>query len=159
MRLSIKDRKRFLSKILFQCFGPHTDCMIWSGARDKNGYGLFKLKRKMLKAHRVSWEMHRGSIPKGLLVCHRCDCPPCVKPEHLFIGSAKDNTQDMIRKGRKAPSKGELHSQSKITEYDVRLIRALWDQRVLSQSKIAKKFNITRSNVSAIVRNISWKHI
>lgn len=78
------------------------DCWVWTGSVNKKGYGQIATKRgcRPLQAHRLSFEMHFGQVPDGLMVLHRCDNPPCVRPEHLFTGTAKENTEDMIRKGR-----------------------------------------------------------
>jgi hypothetical protein len=92
---------RFISKVKKKPSG----CWEWQGTMKKNGYGIFQDRTregsgKQLQAHRFSFEIFHGEIPPGLLVCHHCDNPKCVNPEHLFLGTHKDNTQDMIRKGR-----------------------------------------------------------
>jgi hypothetical protein len=82
---------------------PMTDdrgCWEWLGARSGFGYGKSGYEGKFLAAHRVSWEIHFGLIPEGMLVCHRCDNPSCCNPSHLFLGTAADNTRDMWNKGR-----------------------------------------------------------
>jgi len=84
-------------------------CWLWTGAKDKDGYGLFKINRIMRRAHRLMYEAFYGTFNKKLLVCHTCDNPSCVRPKHLFLGTAKDNNNDAVRKGRyKAPS-GDKH--------------------------------------------------
>ena len=80
---------------------PNTGCWLWLGATDKGGYGrVWGSDRRSVLAHRRSWELRRGAIARGVLCLHRCDTPACVNPEHLFLGSYRDNTRDMVAKGR-----------------------------------------------------------
>jgi hypothetical protein len=89
---------RFWSKV------KKTDnCWEWQACKNEHGYGILNIGKRGLgkiRAHRLSFIIHKGEIPESLLVCHRCDNPTCVNPEHLFLGTQKDNTQDMIKKGR-----------------------------------------------------------
>jgi hypothetical protein len=79
---------------------PESGCWLWLGSLNLKGYGRLMIKKKSVLAHRFSWEHHNGPISKGLLVCHKCDTPSCVNPDHLFIGTHADNLRDMRNKGR-----------------------------------------------------------
>lgn len=135
------------------------DCWIWRGSRLPSGYGKFKKKL----THRISWELHNGPIPKGLLVCHHCDNPPCVRPDHLFLGTVKTNAQDMVRKGRCHPPRlrGEQQGRAKLTETDVRFIRAHYVRGSLEfgAKSLARKFSVAGSLVQRIVTGKSWTHV
>jgi len=86
---------RFWKKVLIG-----DDCWVWTAGKDWDGYGEFSIKHRPIKAHQFSWIVTNGSIPKGLFICHHCDNPSCVRPDHLFLGTAKDNYQDSVVKGR-----------------------------------------------------------
>lgn len=79
---------------------PNTGCWLWTRYFNNSGYGIFSFKHKTFSAHRVSYECFRGKIPEGMCVCHKCDTPTCINPDHLWLGDIKDNTLDMCRKGR-----------------------------------------------------------
>jgi DNA-binding transcriptional regulator YiaG len=122
-----------------------------------------------MKAHRVSLILAGKEVPDTLLVCHRCDNPACVNPNHLFLGTPKDNTQDMIRKGRKASLKGtkvapektvkgENHGRSKLTASEVLRIREMCATGV-SQSKVAKLMGVSQTCISKIHRRTKWRHV
>jgi len=99
---------------LFERFWQHVrkarGCWEWTGTKSPRGYGVIHNRGgspPQPRAHRVSWEIHFGPVPTGLLVCHRCDNPMCVNPAHLFLGTNQDNSDDMVAKGRQC--KGERH--------------------------------------------------
>jgi len=98
-------KKRFESKIKVI---PETGCWEWQGGRDKTNYGQFSYKNNRA-AHRSAYELYVDDIPEGLIVCHKCDNPPCVNPDHLFLGTFKDNTQDCIKKGRFVFQPKDIH--------------------------------------------------
>lgn len=130
-------------------------CWEWEGKTEYTGYGRLKHDGKSLLAHRVSWTLHNGDIPDGLLVCHKCDNPPCVNPNHLFIGTQKENLADRAAKGRFHPTKGDRHGMSKLTEKDV--VSVIMDGR--SFDEIASIYGVTRSNIHYIKTAKSWKHL
>jgi hypothetical protein len=119
-----------------------TKCVEWSGARSGDGYGAVYIDGKQRAAHRVAWEKAKGVIPDGMWILHRCDNPLCVNPDHLFLGTAKDNTQD---------------SRAKLTEDDVRKMVALSVEK--RQSQIARDFGVSDALVSLILRGKAWKHV
>lgn len=89
-----------LAERFWQKVKKSDSCWEWQGANVPKGYGIIGKDGRNQYAHRVSWELHTGVIPKGLLVCHHCDNPKCVRPDHLFVGTHQDNLRDMSRKGR-----------------------------------------------------------
>lgn len=84
---------------------PECGCWIWLAAQSSSGYGRTCINQIFIVAHRASWEYHNGPIPEGMHVLHKCDTPLCVNPNHLFLGTLKDNTQDAIRKKRQSNDK------------------------------------------------------
>lgn len=134
-------------------------CWLWTGSVDGHGYGQLATVDGPKRASRISWEMHHGSIPRGIHVCHRCDTPPCVRPDHLFLGSARDNSIDMSSKGRswfqKNPDKcrGLAHHRGKLSDEDVARLRARL-ARGERQIDLATEFGVSKSLVSLISRGL-----
>ena len=135
-------------------------CWLWTGANrgGKRPYGVFAIKkRQMESAHRVSWVMHYGAIPEGLYVCHRCDNAACVNPEHLFLGTQKDNIHDMIGKDRQDWSGLEKGRQPRsLTLEMVREIRARAFAEKMPHRKLAAEYGLHRATVSKIIRGRIW---
>lgn len=124
-----------------------SECWSWMGARTNRGYGFYApLPGVLLKTHRVAYALQNGEIEDGLFVCHKCDNPSCCNPAHLFLGTPKDNTQDMISKGRGNRSYGELNPIAKLTKEQVRAI--FQDPR--TNREIASEYKIATSYASII---------
>lgn len=111
-------------------------CWLWTGAKSKAGYGQLGHRKKVLYAHRVSFELHKGVVPKGMVVCHTCDNPQCVNPEHLFVGTHCDNMHDAIDKNR-LPG-------TKISDSTVEAIRRDYGDNI-PISKIAVQYDVSQT--------------
>jgi hypothetical protein len=140
------DKCRFMSYI------EKTDsCWIWKGGKFQVGYSI-------IIASRYSYEIHKGPIEDGLLICHTCDNPPCVNPEHLWQGTNSENIKDAYKKGRLKSQKGEDCHNAKLTEKDVLDIRELFKNNIKVKD-IAPKYNITSNYCRAVCKRTTWKHI
>lgn len=158
MQIPAASFERFTRKILTGA--SIDDCWLWSGFRHPDGYGRVTVMQKRLQAHRVAYEAFVGPIPDGLLVCHRCDNPPCVNPAHLFLGTVQDNLADMHGKGRASgnKSKGSANSFAKFSEADVRAIRL----RISAgdrQADIARSYHVTPTAIRCIAKGRTWGHL
>lgn len=128
-------------------------CWIWQGRARRKGYGAFSYKGKDIVASRASYLLLKGDIPSGLFVCHSCDNPPCVNPEHLWLGTYTDNRRDMIEKGRGGIYFGETNGRAKLTDTQIAEIFALKESG-LSCRSIGKIYSIDNSHVSRVLRGI-----
>lgn len=188
--------------------GDSSACWEWRAARMRQytgkdgkprgavGYGFFGLRGKNVMAHRVAYELSAGPIPEGMFILHKCDNPPCVNPNHLAVGSASDNTRDMISKGRASiwqvpaerrargerhgsrthperlkrgdehPSRlhpetvrrGDGHGMSKLTEDDVRAIRAAVASGD-THTEVAIRYGVSKGAISCVWRRVTWRHV
>jgi hypothetical protein len=146
------DIQRFLDKI-----NKTDSCWIWTGGTRPNGknvlYGRHHLSvGKSIGAHRFSYELFVGKIPDGQYICHACDVPLCVNPEHLFTGTHLDNMRDMKRKNRSYKPVGEKSSSAKLTNSQARKIKG----SNLSTAELCKKYGVSQSVVSRIKRGASY---
>lgn len=149
---------RFLTKVDKNPNG----CWLWTGAKVA-GYGHMRVKDKDWKAHRVAWTLYKGEIPKDLCVCHSCDTPLCVNPDHLFLGSQSDNMRDMHTKRRhqmrdkswvkNMNTKGEANPKAKLTAEQVQNIRT----SELSSRELAAAYGVTYTTIWAIRTYRIWK--
>lgn len=131
-------------------------CWLWQGTKDREGYGYFKNCNHLITVHRFSYMLHFGRIPKGLDVLHKCDIRNCVNPQHLFLGTQRDNNIDRNNKGRDNSPKGEQHSMSKLTEEQVREIRRL-RALGLKYKDIAALFGVTKTNIFCVATRKTWR--
>lgn len=149
----LSTEERFWSKV-----DKSGDCWLWTSPKNKQGYGVFSRNGTMTLAHRVADELSNGPIPDGMFVCHRCDVPACVNPEHLFHGSHADNMADRNAKGRQARPRGELSGTSVLNDQTASL--GLWMATLgVPQRAIAYVLNVSQTSISSLVRGRTWKHL
>lgn len=177
-------------KVRFWSYVEKTDtCWNWTGCKHEFGYGKIRMRGMTEKTHRFSYRLHFGDIADGMCVCHRCDNPACVRPDHLFLGTRGDNNRDMYAKGRnnnptgdasgtrkhpesrprgenhyyrKHPEKVRRGSQmglAKFTESEVE--KVLHMALILEKgiSEIAKLYGVTPPTIGQMVRGNTWKHV
>lgn len=167
-----KDYKRFWSKV-FLTANPDK-CWEWQRAINIGGYGSFDLKGKMLPSHRVAYFIQYNVDPGQLQVCHSCDNRACINPNHLFLGTSKENVADMYKKGRQNilsgsnhPSqinpeylkRGEDHGMAKLTDFQVKEIVDLYNSGRFTYKEIAAKHNVTYKTIHGIIKGKTWKHL
>lgn len=142
-----KDLARFWAKV---DKNDPSGCWMWRSRRNKKGYGLLDFGHTPVRAHRLSWFIQHGKLSEDLCVLHRCDNPPCVNPDHLFLGTVADNNLDLAAKGR--------HGHAKLSECDVREIIRLIRAKE-SYGYIAHHFNVSGAVISDIACGKAWKHV
>lgn len=141
--------ERFWSKV-----NTTGTCWIWTDSVNVEGYGRFKAFGKDRRAHRFAFELVNGPIPSGYHVCHHCDNPSCVRPDHLFLGTDKDNKDDCVKKGRQP--KGITNGRAKLNEVQVLEIRT---NNSISIANLARRYNVDEKSIRRIRARETWKHI
>lgn len=136
-----------------------SECWRWLHAKNEGGYGLIQIGRTSRFAHRVSWILHRGRIPEGMCVLHRCDNPECTNPKHLFLGTHADNMRDMKEKGRGRSAIGEESSAAKLTEKMVKEIRAKRQEHGRKYKHLAKEYGVSDVAIRAVCIGRTWRHV
>lgn len=167
--LAVDMYHRFWSKV-----SKTQSCWVWTASKNADGYGSFAISRVTHRAHRVAWILTNGEIPDGLQVLHRCDNPSCVNPDHLFLGTVRDNSRDMITKGRQWYQKdpvrarrarirnlprycGEANPAAKLTREAAEEIRRLHGQGGQTKAGLARQFGVSESCVRFILKGETWK--
>lgn len=154
--LDFKGLYRFLQSI---DIGETALCWPWAGEISKNGYGVFYYRQKIFLAHRLAYSLHYGKDPGELLACHHCDNRKCANPNHLFLGTSKDNQIDKVQKNRHNIRRGSESPLSKLNEEKVLEIRDLLSRKELTNKDIGKMYAVSPACIDAILRNRTWKHV
>lgn len=164
--LSPTSPERFWNKVLIG--SENGGCWNWTGASKMpppKNYGILSRGKKgtsPINAHVASWILNRGSIPKGMFVCHRCDNASCVRPDHLFLGTPQDNSSDMMNKRRYVMPKhykGEQCGAHRLTTEQVLEIRKLWSTSKQTYKGLARAFKCSDWAIKCIVERRTWKHV
>lgn len=134
------------------------ECWLWTACKNPQGYGTLSVGGKPWQAHRYSYHLNVGEIPPGMYVCHHCDNPACVRPDHLFLGTHQDNMTDKARKGRAPVLAGVENGCAKLTEGQVMDIRRQMASGG-SPAAIARQFDIAPESVRRIARGKAWMHL
>lgn len=149
-------RKAFFASRVSAASDAADACLVWVGNTDRYGYGFIKIDGKPRRAHRVAWEMANGRpVPAGLVVRHRCDNPPCVRPDHLIAGTQAENMKDMSQRGRSC--RGVRNVQCKLTDEQVRELIAA--RATESGASIARRFGVSQAFVCNLLAGIRRTNI
>jgi hypothetical protein len=159
---SIKDENRFWTKIERDDENPDKCWNVVDMCLTKAGYGEFSIKGKRILAHRFSYQLfHNRLIKDNMCICHKCDNPSCVNPNHLWEGTVKDNNNDRDNKGRAKGGgvKGEKHHSCKLTEKQVKEIREKYAKGGTTHRQLAKEYSVSRQSIGDIINRKIWTHI
>jgi len=148
-------KTRTPQELFSRCTVNEKGCWVWQGNKKPSGYGYINHNGKKEHTHRLMWELNNYMVPKGMSVCHVCDNPSCINPNHLFLGTAQDNATDKVNKDRQL--KHETHPAAKLTKKQVNRIKLLLKCNKYFHREIAEHFSVCAGTISAISRSEIWK--
>lgn len=144
--------------LLAHCREDDRGCWIWQGHTTTDGYGYARACGLMIRAHRLSYALHYGDLPEGAIICHTCDVPLCVNPDHLYAGDEITNWLDMVERERPKRINGELRICTRLTPERIREARER-HAKGETQASIAQDFGVHQSAISRAVRSLTWAHV
>lgn len=153
--MNLPEHENFWSKVAARPDEPK-ECWEWVGYRDRDGYGRITVKGKVQGAHRVSYAMHNDDFQDNMVICHKCDNPSCIRPDHLFQDTAQKNNLDKELKNRQV--RGTNNGTAKLNDQAIRDIRKLWEKG-MTQTDIAEIWDVSQATISYIVRKKRWLHV
>lgn len=149
------NRPALIARLFARSVRRSNGCIEWTGARDDEGYGKITLDGRAERVHRVSWIAHRGELPRGVPVTHRCDNPPCFNPRHLRRGTQLANMREKVRKGRARNNR--RHGSTALTPVLAAQIRADYAAGRGTHRQLARRHNVTRPTIAQVLRSRTWK--
>jgi hypothetical protein len=145
----LKFKERFMERIIHE---PNTGCWLWSGRLNNDGYGSgFRMKTFRTTAHRASFLIFKHEIPEGICVCHKCDTPACVNPDHLFLGTRKENMQDSIKKRRFVFNM--ITSKGRLSKEEAKQLCSMYSTGNFTQAEVSKEFGISQTAAWRYINN------
>lgn len=162
--ITLKQRIDWAARFLENTVAGPNGCILWTKSCGPDGYGIFTIGTSTSdEAHRVAFRLFIGTIPDGQCVLHHCDNPPCVNPQHFFLGTRTDNNKDRHAKGRTVlptrRARGEEASKAKLTVFEVLHIREAFSSGLITKSELARCYNVTASAIHSIIIRENWKHV
>lgn len=138
---------------------PETGCWLWPAARGGHGVATPNRLTGYKLPYRVAWELTYGPIPEGMFICHKCDVARCVRPDHLFVGTAADNNADMMAKRRNGIARGKENGATTLIDEDIVEIRRLSECGAASYTQLSKQFGVHTNTIYRIVNKLTWSHL
>ena len=144
----------FLQRFWNRVSAVQSGCWEWVGKIERGGYARVRLEnsRERVLVHRLSWEMKNGPIPEGMLILHKCDNRKCVNPDHLYVGTYQNNTDDMLERGRANKARGERHGRAKLTDDQFHQLVSDYNAGGVTQKQLASKYGLHPIYVNKLLR-------
>jgi hypothetical protein len=140
---------------------PETGCLVWQGAQSTFGHGHIVINGVQMLTHRLSYELHEEEIADGMQINHKCHNPACINPEHLYMGTQKENVNDAVEEGSYVSNfgVGEGHIHSKLCEQDVIEMREKYETGDYTHEELADEYGVGVNTAGEAIRGVTWSHV